>query len=67
MNRQIAIRPQDVVILLKIISFQKSHTAWLRKDQAEHLGLSNAEITNVFERLRNTGLMDIRMSDIQRN
>lgn len=67
MNRQITIRPQDIVVLLKIISLNKSKTAWLRKDLAESLNLSNSEITNVFERLKNTGLIDTHKNVIQQN
>ena len=65
--RQITIRPQDIVALLKIISFAKAHSVWLRKDLAAALSLSNAEITNVFERLRATGLIDIGRNVVHAN
>lgn len=60
-------RPQDIVVLLKIISFQKAATPWLRKDMAAALDLSNSEITNVFERLRATGLVDISKNEVYTN
>jgi hypothetical protein len=66
-NRQITIRPQDIVVLLKIICFNKSKTNWLRKDLADSLSLSNSEITNVFERLRHSGLIDVNRNVIQVN
>lgn len=37
MEKQIAIRPQDVVVLLKIISLEKSGKTWMKKDLAESL------------------------------
>ena len=66
-NRQITIRPQDVVVLIKIISFNKSKVSWLRKDLASALNISNSEITNIFKRLRFTGLIDVNRNVIQVN
>lgn len=60
-------RPQDIVVLLKIVSFDKSGTPWLRKDMAAALDLSNSEITNVFERLRSTGLIDVSKNAVHTN
>lgn len=65
--RQISLRPQDIVVLLKIVSFKKDGVAWLRKDLATALNLSNSEITNVFERLRATGLIDIGKNAVYSN
>lgn len=65
-SRQITIRPQDIVALLKVVSFNKSNQpSWMRKDLATALSLSNSEITNVFERLQYTGLIDINSYAIQ--
>lgn len=66
-NRQITMRPQDIVVLLKIVSFNKRQVAWRKKDLAETLNLANSEITNVFERLGNTGLVDAHKNAIQAN
>lgn len=65
-SRQITIRPQDIVALLKIVSFNKNkQPSWMRKDLAAALFLSNSEITNVFERLQFTGLIDVNSYAIQ--
>jgi hypothetical protein len=66
MEKQIAIRPQDVVVLLKIISLEKSGKTWMKKDLAESLNLANSEITNVFDRLKYTGLIMPGVNRIQR-
>jgi hypothetical protein len=65
--RQISMRPQDVVVLLKIVCFKKNNKTWLRKDIAAGLDLSNSEITNVFERLRATGLIDVSRNTVHTN
>jgi hypothetical protein len=57
MSKQITIRPQDVVILLKIVTLVKSGNDWLKKDLADSLNLANSEITKVFDRLKFTGLL----------
>lgn len=65
-GRQITIRPQDIVALLKIVTFNKSRQSpWMRKDLATALFLSNSEITNVFERLQYTGLIDVNSYALQ--
>jgi hypothetical protein len=55
------------VVLLKIVSFNKVGTPWLRKDMAAAWDLSNSEITNVFERLRATGLIDVSKNAMYTN
>jgi hypothetical protein len=57
MSKQITIRPQDIVVLLKIVSLAKDKKDWLKKDLADSLNLANSEITKVFERLKFTGLI----------
>ena len=65
-SRQITIRPQDIVALLKIVSFNKNkQPAWMKKDLAAALFLANSEITNVYERLKYTGLIDVNNNGIQ--
>lgn len=56
MLKSIMMRPQDVVILLKIIAF--GNQEWRRIDLAESLGLSPAEITKALERCRISRLID---------
>ncbi|MFZ6011768.1 MAG: hypothetical protein ACOYXT_15605 [Bacteroidota bacterium] len=57
MNKQVTIRPQDIVVLLKIVVLAQTGNDWLKKDLADSLNLANSEITKVFERLRFTGLI----------
>jgi hypothetical protein len=66
MEKQIAIRPQDVVVLLKVTSLEKSGKTWMKKDLAESLNLANSEITNVFARLKYTGLILPGANRVQR-
>jgi hypothetical protein len=66
MEKQIAIRPQDVVVLLKIISFERSGKSWMKKDLADSLNIANSEITNVFDRLKYTGLIMPGANRVQR-
>ena len=66
MEKQITIRPQDVVVLLKIISLERSGKSWMKKDLADSLNLANSEITNVFDRLKYTGLIMPGINRVQR-
>jgi len=65
-NRQITIRPQDIVVLIKLIVLGKKNISWLKKDLADELCLSNSEITKVFVRLQATGLFSANSNVIQR-
>ena len=49
-------RPQDVVVLLKIISYQGKH--WYNKTIASELNLSPAEISLSLERSAHSGLIN---------
>jgi hypothetical protein len=65
-TRQITLRPQDIVALLKIVSFyRQGQVSWKKGDLAAALFLANSEITNVFGRLRHTGLIDTSNNAIQ--
>ena len=57
MSKQITIRWQDIVVLLKIVALAKTERDWFKKDLADSLNLANSEITKVFERLKFTGLI----------
>ena len=50
-------RPQDIVVLCKIISF-KDRPDWRQKDIANELNLSQSEVTESLERSRVAGLID---------
>lgn len=65
-SRQISLRPQDIVALLKVVSFKKAGPkSWMKKDLAAALSVANSEITNVFDRLQYTGLIDVDTYSIQ--
>lgn len=51
-----AIRPQDILILLKLIALKNK--AWRQLDLAQSLDLSQAEIAFALQRLREAGLVD---------
>ncbi len=50
-------RPQDIVILLKILCYHSRK--WYHKDLANDLSLSTAEISNSLQRCALSGLLDI--------
>jgi hypothetical protein len=51
-------RPQDVPILLKIISFERSNIIWKMKDLARELGISPSEISESLNRSYHAQLID---------
>lgn len=50
------IKPQDVLVILKIVSLKEC--AWRQQDLASQLGISQAEVNFSLERLRISGLID---------
>lgn len=58
------LRPQDVLVLLKLIVWKKK--TWRQIDLAQSLGLSQAEIANALERLRRSRLVDDSKRKVQR-
>ena|SRR5688572_8242367 len=57
MDKQVTMRPQDIVVLLKIVVLAQTGNDWLKKDLADTLNLAESDITKVCERLRFTGLI----------
>lgn len=55
--RSNGIKPQDILILLKILTWQNRHD-WRSMDLAKELGLSPFEISIGLERCRRSGLLD---------
>lgn len=51
-------RPQDVPILLKIISFERANINWKMKDLARDLGISPSEISESLNRSYHADLID---------
>ena len=56
MKEHKGMRPQDIVILLKIISSQDN--SWYNKDLASALGISNSEVSESLNRSSIAGLID---------
>lgn len=56
--------PQDVVVLLKIISYGKE--TWLQKPLAESLSLSQSEISKSLARSKHAGLLDGTGKDVRK-
>ncbi|WP_198416750.1 hypothetical protein [Marinilabilia rubra] len=54
-KQQTAMKPQDIVLLLKIISLEDK--TWNQKPMAEALGMSQSEISESVARSKNTGLL----------
>lgn len=58
MNKQIqSIKPQDIVLLLKIISVDNE--SWNQKPIAKELGMSQSEISESVARSKFAGLLDV--------
>lgn len=55
-NQNIQLKPQDILILLKIISINSN--AWNQKPIAEDLGLSQSEVSESVARSKYAGLLD---------
>lgn len=58
------LKPQDVMILLKIVTFEGK--SFVMKDLAASLQLSPGEITFALERCRNSGLIDVNKQNVQK-
>jgi hypothetical protein len=56
MKKHVGMRPQDIVILLKLISLGEK--AWLGKDLASSLRISNSEVSESLHRSHFAGLVD---------
>jgi len=59
-------RPQDVPILLKIISFERSKVPWRMKDLAFELGISASEISESLNRSNHAQLIDYQKRHVFR-
>ncbi|MGK9118087.1 hypothetical protein [Olivibacter jilunii] len=57
-------RPQDIVILLKIITMRNGN--WQLKDLANSLYISNSEVSESLERSQYAGLVDFEKRNVQR-
>ncbi len=57
------LKPQDIVVLLKILCFGQRN--WMGKDLAQQLYLSPAEISHSLQRNANAGLLDIETKTVR--
>jgi len=64
MKQHNGMRPQDIVILLKIVSFGQD--PWRQKDIANALSMSQSEVSEALARSSLTGLIDERKHNVQR-
>lgn len=55
-TQNIQIKPQDILLLLKIVS--QNNPKWNQKPIAEALGLSQSEVSEAVARLKYAGLLD---------
>jgi hypothetical protein len=62
MKKHAGMRPQDVVVLLKIAS--KKNSTWLMKDIAHELFVSQSEVSESLNRSDLAGLMDVTQKTI---
>jgi DNA-binding Lrp family transcriptional regulator len=60
-------RPQDVPILLKILSCDASGMQWQMKDLAGGLGISPSEVSESLNRSHLAGLIDLRKTKVNRH
>lgn len=56
MRQQQGLRPQDVLLLLKLVASKGRE--WRQVDLAQELGLSQFEVSMALERAKNSGLLD---------
>lgn len=65
MKKHNGMRPQDIVVLLKIIAFKKGN--WKNADLAYSLQISASEISEVLNRCRIAGLIDAKKKKVHIN
>jgi hypothetical protein len=65
MKKHNGMRPQDIVVLLKIIALK--HDDWKNSDLAYSLQISASEITEVLNRCRIGGLVDFKKRKVHIN
>jgi len=65
MKKHNGMRPQDIVVLLKIIAVK--HDEWYNSDLAEALKISPSEISEVLNRCKIAGLIDSKKRKVHIN
>ncbi len=67
MRKHAGMRPQDVPILLKILSYQKQSVNWQMRHLALDLGLSASEVSESLHRSYQAGLINQSKSAVSKN
>lgn len=65
MRSQQSLRPQDILVLLKLVASKGKQ--WRQVDLAQELGLSQYEISMALERAKNSGFLDNSKKRIMRS
>jgi hypothetical protein len=65
MKKHNGMRPQDIVVLLKIVAI--GHNEWLNADIAKSLEISASEISEVLNRCKIAGLIDSKKRKVNVN
>ncbi len=65
MKKHNGMRPQDIVVLIKIISLQ--HTDWKNKDIANNILISASEVSEALNRCKIAGLIDSKKKNVNIN
>lgn len=65
MKKHNGMRPQDIVVLLKIIALE--HNDWYNSDLAQSLKISASEISEVLNRCKIAGLIDFKKRKVNRD
>ncbi len=65
MKKHNGMRPQDIVVLLKILALK--HDEWYNADLAQYLKISPSEISEVLNRCKIAGLVDTKKRKVNIN
>lgn len=65
MKKHNGMRPQDIVVLLKILALK--HNEWYNSDLAQYLKISPSEISEVLNRCKIAGLIDTKKRKVNIN
>lgn len=63
-TQNVQIKPQDILLLLKIVSM--NNDAWNQKPTAAALGMSQSEVSEAVARLKYAGLLDPKGKSVMR-
>lgn len=67
MKRHNGMRPQDIVILLKVLSMEKRPNFWYNRDLSTSLYISQSEVSESLYRSEYAGLIDAARRNVSKN